>query len=244
MFRRPFGLWHKDLTHQSVGLFPTLQVIGDRIEDWHRGCFLSFRMKIRAISRGKLKLLLTVFCAVILASGDDAKAIGYPLPPFDLASWDQHELGQIWPETLTDHADRQQYVNLMIGLPLGGSEQVIVNGQSSLLTRSNNDFGPLPGAAKLVLTGEGTTVNLGTQGTYNYLVATYGGPNGVSQVWHVSDLTGIVIIPGVWAKDGLPSWALFGASPQGIPDGGATVMLLGVALAALGLVRRWLPIKR
>jgi protein with PEP-CTERM/exosortase system signal len=196
-------------------------------------------MKRRAISTGKLTLLLTAFCAVILASSDDAKAVGYRLPPIKLASGDQHELGRVLPGLLVGNADREQYVNFMIGLPLGGSDHVMINGQDSLVTRSNNDFGLLPGAAGLGLTGEGMTVNLGTPGTYSYLLAKYGGTTAVSQVWYVGDLTGIITIPAIRGQSG-PSWALFTSGPLSVPDGGATVMLLGAALGTLGLVRRYL----
>lgn len=195
-------------------------------------------MKIRAISRGKLTLLLTAFCAVILAQSHDAKATGYPLPPIDLASWDQRQLGQVLPETLAADVDRQQYVNAMIGLPIGGSEHVIINGQNSLVKRSNNDFGPLPGAATLALTGKGTTVNLNTQGTYDYLLATYGGPNAISQVWYVDDLAGIVVIPAMRGGYG-PTWSL-STSPSSVPDGGTAAMLLAMALGTVGAVRRYL----
>jgi len=189
---------------------------------------------------GKLKLLLTLFCAVILASSHDAKAIGYPLPPINLAGGDRHELGQVLPGTLAGDVDREQYVNFMIGLPLGGSDHVIINGHDSLVTRSNNDFGPLLGPATLALTGEGMVVNLGTQGTYDYLLVKYDGPNAVSQVWHIGDLTGIIIIPAIWGDHGPSSWALLGPTPNNVPDGGATVMLLGTALGALGMARRFL----
>jgi hypothetical protein len=196
-------------------------------------------MKIRAISRGKFTLLLTVFCAIILASSDDAKAIGYPLPPINLCSGDQHELGRILPGTLARNVDREQYVNFMIGLPLGGSDHVIINGQDSLVTGSNNDFGPLLGPATVALTGEGMTVNLGTQGTHGYLLAKYDGSNAVSQAWYVGDLTGAIIIPAIGGES-CASWALFGPTPQNVPDGGATVILLGAALTALGMMRRYL----
>ena len=197
-------------------------------------------MKIGAISRGKLTQLLTAFCAVILASSDDAKAIGYRLPPIKLASGDQHELGQVLPGTLGGDADREQYVNFMIGLSLGGSDHVMINGQDSLVTRSNNDFGALLSPATLALTGERMTVNLGTQSMYDYLLVRYNGPNAVSEVWHVGDLTGRIIIPAIRGEHGLPSWALFTSGPESVPDGGATVMMLGAALGTLGVMRRYL----
>lgn len=197
-------------------------------------------MKRRAISKGKLTLLLTAFCAVILASSDDAKAVAYRLPPIKLASGDQHELGRVLPGLLVGNADREQYVNFMIGLPLGGSDHVMINGQDSLVMRSNNDFGALLDPATLALTGKGMRVNLGTQSRYDYLLVRYNGPNAVSQVWHVGDLTGRILIPTIRAQHGLPNWALFTSRPVGVPDGGATVMMLGVALGTLGAVRRYL----
>jgi hypothetical protein len=39
-----------------------------------------------------------------------------------------------------------------------------------------NGFGTLPSPATLALRGTGTSINLGTQGTYDYLFAHYGGP--------------------------------------------------------------------
>jgi VPDSG-CTERM motif len=39
---------------------------------------------------------------------------------------------------------------------------------------------------------------------------------------------------------GLSGWALFTAPGGAVPDGGATVMLLGAALAAIGVARRFL----
>jgi hypothetical protein len=74
------------------------------------------------------------------------------------------------------------------------------------------------------------TVNLGTQGMYDYLLVKYDGPNAISRVWHVGDLMGIIIIPAIWGEHGLPSWTLLTPVPQSVPDGGATVMILGAAL--------------
>src|SRR5262249_41621790 len=124
--------------------------------------------------------------------------------------------------------------------PLGSSDHLVINGQDSLVTRSNNEFGPLSGSATLALTGEGRAVKLGTLGTYDYLLAKYNGSNGVSKFWYVGDLTGTMIIPAISAEYGRPSWTLFTSTSQSVPDGGASVVLLGAALGALGLVRRYL----
>lgn len=142
-------------------------------------CSLYFIMKTNGILTGKFVLLLGIGCAVILASGPDANANQIPLPPgIDLTIGDQHELGQVHPAVPEGDAFITQYVNVMIGLSLGGSATLIVGPHDVLVTRSMNDFGPLPGPATLALRGTGTTINLGIQGTYDYLFAHCGGPGG------------------------------------------------------------------
>ena len=68
-------------------------------------------------------------------------------------------------------------------------------------------------------------------------------PRWFAEVWYVGDLSGMITIPGNAFRYGLSGWALFTA-PTGVPDGGATVTLLGLALADLGVVRRWRLTKR
>jgi len=58
----------------------------------------------------------------------------------------------------------------------------------------------------------------------------------------ISGETGVITIPSDGPLGyGLSGWILFppGGTP-GVPDGGATVMLLGAALGALGMARRFL----
>jgi VPDSG-CTERM motif len=186
----------------------------------------------------KLALLIAALCAVMPAFTQNADAHRIPMPPsVALSIGDSHELGQVLFGIPTGDADITQYVNFMIGLPLGGSGHVVINGHDNLITRSNNSFGPL-GTATLALRGTGTSVDLGAQGTYSYLFAKYDGPNKGSEVWFVGDLSGVISIPATWGRYGLSGWALF-TSPHAAPDGGATVMLLGTALGALGMARRF-----
>jgi VPDSG-CTERM motif len=196
-------------------------------------------MKTRVTSTRKVALLW-VICAVTLVSGNNAKAHRLPLPLIDLAVGDQRELGQVHPALSQGDAAITQYVNFMIGLSLGGPGHVIVGPYDNLVTRSMNNFGALPSAAALALRSKGTNIDLGPQGTYDYLFAHYGGPRGgFAEVWYVGDLSGLITIPGNAFRHGLSGWALF-TSPTGVPDGGATAMLLGAALGALGMVRRYL----
>jgi hypothetical protein len=199
-------------------------------------------MKTNGILKGEFVLLLGIGCAVLLASTRDANANRIPLPPsINLTIGDQHELGQVQPPTPEGDADITQYVNFMIGLSLGGSGHVIIGPHNILVTRSMNNFGSLPGLAALAQRGTGTTINLGTQGTYSYLFAHYGGPGGgFAEVWYVGDLSGTISIPATGLGHGLSGWALFTAPGGAVPDGGTTVMLLGTALGALGMVRRFL----
>jgi hypothetical protein len=199
-------------------------------------------MKTNGISKGKVVLLLGIGCAIMLASGSNANANRISLPPsINLTIGDQRELGQVQPATPEGDAEITQYVNFMIGLSLGGSGHVIIGPHNTLVTRSMNDFGSLLGPATLALRGTLTTINFGTQGTYDYLFAHYGGPGGgFAEVWYVGNLNGSISIPATGLGHGLSGWALFTAAGGAVPDGGTTVMLLGAALGALGVVRRFL----
>ncbi len=138
-----------------------------------------------------------------------------------------------------------------------------------LWSRTTLPAGPLAtsvGAVALTGYSGGTgnvTIDLSVYGTFQYLVAAYDGKNGGVAVFDISSLTANDTVT-VWgfAKPekvgGLETGNLLGASVMtqgyfrlttitllnptggGVPDGGATVMLLGVALGALGMVRRFI----
>ena len=177
------------------------------------------------------KLLLPAFCAVVLAFSHNANAI-------PLTIGDAHELGFVDRARPTTVQSATVFVNAMIGLSLGGSSHVIINGHDNLVTRSNNAFHPLP-TAVFALTGHGTNIDLGT-GSYSYLLAKYGDFG--AEVWYVRNLNGIVTIPATAGGFSLTLWKVFSPGGTGVPDGGATVMLLGTALGALGMARRFLKI--
>ena len=99
------------------------------------------------------------------------------------------------------------------------------------------------------------SINLDAVGTFQYLVVAYDGPNSGVVVWNISSLTGEIRFDSYAHPDGLTG-NLFGSNggpgarykitgfsllnPTSVPDGGATVMLLGGALGALGMARRFL----
>lgn len=156
-------------------------------------------------------------------------------------------------------ADRDALMtNQLLAMGLGAQD----SSSGPLYSRSFNNFGSLPAAtATGAILGtniaEGTTpvtVNLGTG--FQYLVVAYDGKNGGVAVYNVAGLTGSVDLYR-YAKP-LPNGNLLGSNsaqqgyfkmtgwtllnPTGVPDGGATVMLLGGALGALSMTRRFLKI--
>ena len=190
-------------------------------------------MKINSLATNKLALLCTAFCAAaMLAFSPNASAVTV------LQVGDGHELGTSTPGTAGD-ADRTAIVNHMIGMALNATEPFL----GETVHRSNNNFGTLPGPAVIGPQGgpTDTTINIGT-GLYSYLWAKYDGPNDLSEVWYIGNLSGIIEIPAFHGTNdyGLSGWTLFGPGVPGVPDGGATVMLLGAALGSLGMARRFL----
>lgn len=151
--------------------------------------------------------------------------------------------------------------NQLVGMALGQQGTFVVNGTTSLYSRSFN-FGSPPtavAAGAVFATGiqNGTTpvtVSLGTG--FTYLVAAYDGPQGSVAIFNVAGLTGSVDLFRYAKIDGttgnligsnvamqdfklMTGWTLL--NPTGaVPDGGTTVMLLGAALGGLGMVRRFL----
>jgi len=183
-------------------------------------------MRSNTVSKHNFFLLCMAFCGAILVSSQDAKA---------LSIGDSRELGFLWPgiQKKTDNQKKALYVNHLIGMAIGTVE--VSHGE--VYFRSSHGFKSLPDAA-LAHNGGGRAINLGTGGLYTYLFATYSGYG--TEVWYVGRLAGIIGIPFLAAGHHLTGWTLFVAASTGVPDGGITVMLLGVALGVLALARRFL----
>ena len=182
---------------------------------------------LNLIPTNKLAMLSAAFCAAMLAFSHNASA---------LTIGDGHELGFVNFGIPSGDSDRLTYVNHLVGMAVGTSDKA--DGQTYF--RSNNAFSPLPQAVLGGLVdGTSTTINLGS-GLYTYLFAKYDGPNYGSEVWYVADLSGTITIPATAGGYGLSGWTLFGPGGGAVPDGGTTVMLLGAALGALGIARRYI----
>jgi hypothetical protein len=78
-------------------------------------------------------------------------------------------------------------------------------------------------------------------GTYEYLVLKWGGgfQPGTFGAYYIGGMTGTWTFNSPTNRD-LSGYRLYDAgTPPSVPDGGTGVMLLGAALGALGLIRRW-----
>jgi hypothetical protein len=159
--------------------------------------------------------------------------------------------------------------NQLVGMTTGQQGTFVVNGTTSLYSRSFNDFGSppptaVPGGAVFAtgIQNGSTPVNVSLGTGFTYLVVAYDGPQGSVAIFNVAGLTGSVdlfryakieIVNGVATGNLIGSnvaaqdfklmtgWTLL--NPTGsVPDGGTTVMLLGAALGGLGVARRFLKI--
>ena len=192
-------------------------------------------MKINLIPTKKLAILSAAFCAAMLAFSPNAKALTFG---------DANDLGQVLFGIPSGDQDRTNYVNHLISMAPGTSDSF--SGQ--MFIRSLNNPGPGFGNYPMAVfdhNGTGTSIDLGNGTLYSYLFAKYDGPNAGSEVWYVGGMSGIITIPalgipGYGHQYGLSGWTLFGPGVPQAPDGGTTVMLLGAALGALGMARRFL----
>jgi hypothetical protein len=190
-----------------------------------------------------------VLAAVVAMLPLTLSATPHPLPPAplttDLTFDDAHELGSILNDFPEGLGDRIKMVNFLLTLALGASGNEIINGHDALETRTFNVFAGLEPAVKAGFKNGGqTTIDLGsTAGVYCYLFAKYSGGDQVSDrfVWFVGDLTGLITIPELGPNGRhLGDWTLLQCRAVGVPDGGATVMLMGLGFGLIGAVRRWL----
>ena len=140
-------------------------------------------------------------------------------------------------------ADEVVYINNLLSLPNSPlPNSATIDGHT--YTKEKSTAG-LPAAVSAGSTGVDSPANGSVDVTgFTYLLAKYDGPNGGDLVWYVGNLTGVQTIPtnAFGANDsqyGLSHWELFNpGTPPRVPDGGATMTLLGFSLLCLEAVRR------
>jgi hypothetical protein len=148
--------------------------------------------------------------------------------------------------------------NTLLGMTLGDQTGTWGSTSDPLYSRTTWDTTGYPAAtATGAVLGSGIpdggpTLTITLLNTFTYLVVAYDGPNAGVAVFDISSLAiGDQIVLARYARPDtgthgdlvqdtfyrMTSWTLL--NPTSVPDGGATVMLLGVALGALGMVRRY-----
>jgi hypothetical protein len=181
----------------------------------------------------KLAILCTAVCAAMLAFTHNANATALTIE-------DGYTIGEVFFGIPSGDVDRQTYVNDVVYAYNLGLPAYAAHGQTYTMFNLGTYGTSLPNAIwALNSVGGSNSFSWATAGTYNYLFAKYDGPNQGSVVWYVGNLTSFTI-PTQWNGYGLSGWTLFGPGGAGAPDGGTTVMLLGAALGALGMARRFL----
>jgi hypothetical protein len=181
-------------------------------------------------------ILVSAILGLVTASQVNALTIG-----------DANKLGSVIAGIPAGDSDVTDYVNAMIGLSLGGSTIVTKSGHDNTVTRSMNSFSPLdtavlgPRVTYGNIESSTVTIHLGASG-YEYLLAKYDGPNYGTEVWYINGLSGDITIPSHGGQYGISGSTLFTpGTPTGVPDGGSTVALLGLAALGLVAVSRRLP---
>ncbi len=159
--------------------------------------------------------------------------------------------------------DRDVYMTNNL-LAMSNPSQGVNNLDGALYSRTTLAGGPAATAAGAVAVTNGNMnivngiVNITLTNTFQYLVAAYDGPNGGVAVWDISSFNAgdTIQIYAYAHPDALHPGDLVGdtsgqyfitsftlLNPTGsVPDGGTTAMLLGTALGALGMTRRFFKI--
>ena len=96
---------------------------------------------------------------------------------------------------------------------------------------------------EVVQGGVSFNINLGAGG-FDYLIVQWDGPEGGNAIYYLGGLSGTITVTNdIFFNQNHQPFAASGywlSGGGGVPDGGTTVMLLGAALGALGMARRFL----
>lgn len=191
----------------------------------------------------KVRILAVLTVAgLVVGLAPIAKAI-----PTTLTINDSQTVGYVTPGVDFGDGDIPGYVNPFVSMALGSSFSQFYANHNNMWVRSMNSF-PLTLVAAGGYPSQGTITSFNIVPGNEYLVAKYDGPNAGLEVWYIGNLSGTVNIPATAPGTdfgqtmdnpfGLSGTWVLNGPPPGVPDGGATLLLLGAGLSALGLIRR------
>jgi hypothetical protein len=210
----------------------------------------------------KIKYLTALLIGIAGLGFQQAQATVYDLSnSMHWSNNDTYLIGTVIPTTLGGGGQAQRdadMTNVLLGMTHGTQQGVWLDKNNPLYSRTT--WGANPGGWPAA-TAAGAQISTGIvpiitlTNTFQYLVVVYDGQNAGVAVFDVSSFAvGDVIDLASFARPdanthgdllndtfyGMTGWTLLNPTGQGVPDGGATVMLLGAALGALGMVRRYL----
>jgi hypothetical protein len=155
-----------------------------------------------------------------------------------LAINDSRDLGLIDPNHPANPTDSASFIDILLSQPLGSGPTTV---GANAYTRTSNDplNGVYPAASYsgVEFGSNVTNIGLGSSG-YRYLLAKYDGPNFGSVVWYIGGLLGDITIPQYGSDQQYAVSHTYLYNPNGtssVPDGGATVIMLGFSICALGV---------
>jgi hypothetical protein len=143
-------------------------------------------------------------------------------------------VGSITPNIPANPGAEVDYINALILLSINTSGSAL--GQT--LVRSGNVL-TLPTANLTGAIKDDTSPSTSVDVTgFEYLLGKYDADQAGAYVFYVGNLTGIQTLPGDFNGHSLSHWSLYNAGGTSVPDGGATLALLGLAVTGLGFARR------
>ena len=185
------------------------------------------------------KTLIILVCGLALsASNAQALAIGDADPRY---------LGSIDPATPSNPETAVDYILKLFAMAVNTLDTTAVPSppQPDTFDRSDNQCAGAGGGSTIdacptaVLggadTGNDPSGSVNVTG-WTWLYAKYGGD---AHVWYVGDLTGLQTVPlNNVGGQGQSHYALYNPGTVQVPDGGATLGLLGLGMLGLGYLRR------
>lgn len=150
---------------------------------------------------------------------------------------DAYYLGSVVPGTPSSAADEVLYINTLTALATGGSTTIAqpppgADGDNTL-TRSGNVFAFLPTAVEDGAFKDANAPFDPLAPGWQYVLGKFGND---SYVWYVGDITEEISLPS--SLNGPGSGLSHVSAYNAVPDGGATMLLVGLALLGVGAVRR------
>jgi hypothetical protein len=150
-------------------------------------------------------------------------------------------LGRVQNGVAADAVSDANMVNTLVAMANGTSTAPYID-PTKIYTLISDPVPLLPLAVFVSTSAVGgdSSVDIGAGG-YAYLTIKYDGANGSELVYFIQGLSGVISVPSSDLGNTKNQYSLFNSTQggTGVPDGGATVLLLGAGLTLLAFARRF-----